>query len=254
MAFDPDWLSSLAGRPELLTPEEMARADAAAPTLGVPGPTLMANAGRAVARAILRRFRPCRTLVLAGPGNNGGDGYVAGRLLQQAGLAGRDGGARSAPRRLGCRRCRVAVAWAVRSFHAGRSGACGAGDRCRVRCRPGAGRGRHRRRYAARGATRGRRRCAERSRRRHRGGARLRGAGRADGDVLPPQAGASASAGSRAVRRDSACRYRPAWWCAVAGAADLLRQSAGAVASADARSRSRTSIPVVMSPWWAARR
>ena len=85
MAFDPDWLSSLAGRPELLTPEEMARADAAAPTLGAPGPTLMANAGRAVARAILRRFRPCRTLVLAGPGNNGGDGYVAGRLLQQVG-------------------------------------------------------------------------------------------------------------------------------------------------------------------------
>ena len=85
MAFDPDWLSSLAGRPELLTPEEMARADAAAPTLGAPGPTLMANAGRAVARAILRRFRPCRTLVLAGPGSNGGDGYVAGRLLQQVG-------------------------------------------------------------------------------------------------------------------------------------------------------------------------
>jgi hydroxyethylthiazole kinase-like uncharacterized protein yjeF len=85
VAFDPDWLSSLAGRPELLTPEEMARADAAAPTLGAPGPTLMANAGRAVARAILRRFRPCRTLVLAGPGNNGGDGYVAGRLLQRLG-------------------------------------------------------------------------------------------------------------------------------------------------------------------------
>ena len=85
MAFDPDWLRSLAGRPELLTPEEMARADAASPALGVPGPTLMANAGRAVARAILRRFRPCRTLVLAGPGNNGGDGYVAARLLQQAG-------------------------------------------------------------------------------------------------------------------------------------------------------------------------
>jgi hydroxyethylthiazole kinase-like uncharacterized protein yjeF len=85
VAFDPDWLPSLAGRSELLTPEEMARADAASPVLGVPGPTLMANAGRAVARAILRRFRPCRTLVLAGPGNNGGDGYVAARLLQQAG-------------------------------------------------------------------------------------------------------------------------------------------------------------------------
>jgi ADP-dependent NAD(P)H-hydrate dehydratase / NAD(P)H-hydrate epimerase len=82
---DIAWLRSLAGRPELLTPEEMARADAASPSLGVPGPILMANAGRAVTRAILSRIRPCRTLVLAGPGNNGGDGYVAARLLQQAG-------------------------------------------------------------------------------------------------------------------------------------------------------------------------
>jgi ADP-dependent NAD(P)H-hydrate dehydratase / NAD(P)H-hydrate epimerase len=85
VAFNPDWLNTLAGRPELLAPEQMARADAASPALGVPGPTLMANAGRAVARAIRARFRPCRTLVLAGPGNNGGDGYVAARLLQQAG-------------------------------------------------------------------------------------------------------------------------------------------------------------------------
>lgn len=85
MVFDPDWLRSLTGRPELLTPDEMARADAASPGLGVPGLTLMANAGRAVARAIVQRFRPCRTLVLAGPGNNGGDGYIAARLLQQAG-------------------------------------------------------------------------------------------------------------------------------------------------------------------------
>ena len=70
---------------ELLTPQEMAQADAASPALGVSGPVLMANAGRAVARAIRARFRPCRTLVLAGPGNNGGDGYVAARLLQQEG-------------------------------------------------------------------------------------------------------------------------------------------------------------------------
>ena len=63
----------------------MGRADAAAPGLGVAGPVLMDNAGRAVARAIARRFPRCRVLVLAGPGNNGGDGYVAARLLAQDG-------------------------------------------------------------------------------------------------------------------------------------------------------------------------
>ncbi|MCA3435389.1 MAG: NAD(P)H-hydrate epimerase, partial [Roseomonas sp.] len=70
---------------ELLTPAEMARADAAALAAGIPIETLMEAAGRAVARAIRARFRPCRTLVLAGPGNNGGDGYVAARYLEQAG-------------------------------------------------------------------------------------------------------------------------------------------------------------------------
>jgi hydroxyethylthiazole kinase-like uncharacterized protein yjeF len=70
---------------ELLTPAEMARADAAAIAGGIPGIVLMEAAGRALARAVMRRFRPCRTLVLAGPGNNGGDGWVAARLLEQAG-------------------------------------------------------------------------------------------------------------------------------------------------------------------------
>jgi hydroxyethylthiazole kinase-like uncharacterized protein yjeF len=83
--FDANRLRALTGRPELLTPEEMGRADAASPGLGASGPTLMDNAGRAVARMIRRRFRACRVLVLAGPGNNGGDGYVAGRLLDQWG-------------------------------------------------------------------------------------------------------------------------------------------------------------------------
>ncbi|WP_431284821.1 NAD(P)H-hydrate dehydratase [Humitalea sp. 24SJ18S-53] len=69
----------------LATPAETALADAAAVLAGVPIETLMAAAGRAVARAIRARFRPAPTLVLAGPGNNGGDGWVAARLLDQAG-------------------------------------------------------------------------------------------------------------------------------------------------------------------------
>ncbi len=66
---------------ELLCPAEMARADAAAGNVEA----LMDAAGRAVARAILQRYKPCRVLVLAGPGNNGGDGKVAARYLAQAG-------------------------------------------------------------------------------------------------------------------------------------------------------------------------
>ena len=70
---------------ELLTPTETAAADRAAVALGRPVAWLMENAGRAVARAVRARLRPCRVLVLCGPGNNGGDGYVAARHLQAAG-------------------------------------------------------------------------------------------------------------------------------------------------------------------------
>ncbi len=69
----------------LLTAAEMARCDRATIAGGVPGETLMANAGAAVARAIQGRFSPRPAVVLCGPGNNGGDGHVVARLLAESG-------------------------------------------------------------------------------------------------------------------------------------------------------------------------
>lgn len=72
---------------ELLTTEEMGRADRLAVSAGVESLELMENAGRAVAAEASKLARSGgRIAVLCGPGNNGGDGFVAARHLAQSGF------------------------------------------------------------------------------------------------------------------------------------------------------------------------
>ncbi|MBB3453231.1 NAD(P)H-hydrate epimerase [Rhizobium sp. BK313] len=70
----------------LLSPDDMAAVDRAAAASGIDSYGLMEKAGQAVAASALRHFpEALRFVVLCGPGNNGGDGYVAARALQQSG-------------------------------------------------------------------------------------------------------------------------------------------------------------------------
>jgi hydroxyethylthiazole kinase-like uncharacterized protein yjeF len=70
---------------QILTVAETAAADKAAIAAGAPGTVLMERAGAAIAEAVSARFERQPATVLCGPGNNGGDGYVAARLLQARG-------------------------------------------------------------------------------------------------------------------------------------------------------------------------
>ncbi len=73
---------------ELLTPLEMARADSLTIERGTPGYSLMLRAGKNVAAAAGDCLRPRdgKIFVYCGPGNNGGDGYVAARILREQGF------------------------------------------------------------------------------------------------------------------------------------------------------------------------
>lgn len=69
----------------ILTVAEAAAADQAAAASGLPLELLMQRAGGAVAAAIAARWTPRPLAVLCGPGDNGGDGYVAAAELARRG-------------------------------------------------------------------------------------------------------------------------------------------------------------------------
>jgi hydroxyethylthiazole kinase-like uncharacterized protein yjeF len=70
---------------ELLTTAEMAEADRLTIAAGTAGIALMEKAGEAVADAVCAFLQGRAVVVVAGPGNNGGDGFVAARILSERG-------------------------------------------------------------------------------------------------------------------------------------------------------------------------
>jgi NAD(P)H-hydrate epimerase len=83
------WAAAAARPP--ISAEAMTGADRRAQAFGIPGERLMEHAGTAVAAAVhalaldLGRWDSGPLLVLSGPGNNGGDGFVAARVLARLG-------------------------------------------------------------------------------------------------------------------------------------------------------------------------
>jgi NAD(P)H-hydrate epimerase len=75
------------GTVKIVTVEEMRQIEAASDGAGHSYAAMMEQAGRAVAEAIITRWKVRNrcVLVLVGPGNNGGDGLVAARYLIEAG-------------------------------------------------------------------------------------------------------------------------------------------------------------------------
>lgn len=69
----------------VLTNDQMMSVDAAAIRSGISGFTLMQRAGGQVAEQVMQRYSPQPVMVLCGPGNNGGDGFIVAARLHHAG-------------------------------------------------------------------------------------------------------------------------------------------------------------------------
>ena len=177
---------------------EMSKADRFAIGAGTPGIALMERAGLAVAEEAARLTKSRgRIVIVCGPGGNGGDGFVAARLLErrgyavELGLMGRRDALSGDPALAASRYAGPALGAAA----VDPSGAdCvidalfGAGLCARYRGRSESDHRAHQR-FRARRRTRGRGRRPVRRRRRERQGARRRGRGERQRDVLPPKPG-----------------------------------------------------------------
>ena len=64
-----------------MTPKDMMAIDSNAEELGIPKSSLMENAGKSIADHIIDILDPCKIVIFAGAGGNGGDGFVAARHL-----------------------------------------------------------------------------------------------------------------------------------------------------------------------------
>lgn len=106
----------------ILTANAMRAAEQAAVAAGTGVDTLMENAGAALAEAVVRFEGSLPVLVIAGPGNNGGDGFVAARHLRARGIAVRVA-AMTAPRSDAAARARQCWDGEVETLGEGTSGA-----------------------------------------------------------------------------------------------------------------------------------
>ncbi|NRA73500.1 MAG: NAD(P)H-hydrate epimerase [Rickettsiales bacterium] len=70
---------------KILTSKEIFALEEKAIQSGISITSLMERAGTSVYEEVIKYYKPCKILVLCGPGNNGGDGFVVARLLKNNG-------------------------------------------------------------------------------------------------------------------------------------------------------------------------